>query len=50
MYVVAVQFTHPGRHCGLLAELVDVAETPCSVLMPFAFFVSWQGVITLAFR
>lgn len=27
-----------------------IAETPRCLLKPFAFFVSWQGVLTLAYK
>lgn len=34
------------------AGIIDsfIAETSTSVLKPYSFFVSWQGVITLAYR
>jgi hypothetical protein len=27
-----------------------IVATPTSLLKPFCFFVSWQGVLTLAYR
>lgn len=40
----------PSR-AGLLPPLeAELQRTPASNLQPEAFFVSWQGVLTLAYR
>lgn len=38
-----------GHSHGMLVDLIGYRSTPSTLLRPLAFFVSWQGVLCLAF-